>query len=155
MKVGFYVDRNIHRLWGEEWIVGIISIGYFSKCLDVERDLWAMKVVFCMNENFYRRWKWCFAPIRCIMVGSVETTGVGALVGCTTADRDTKKPRRGGATRQKICGRPDGSPAYPEEKNSRLMFQPPKLSNMRFSGGTPRLSSMPSTAFDMGPGPHM
>ena len=38
MKVGLYVDRNVHRLWGEEWIVEIISIGYFGEYLDVERD---------------------------------------------------------------------------------------------------------------------
>ena len=31
----------------------------------------------------------------------------------------------------------------------------PKLSNIRFDMGTPKLSSMFSTAFDMGPGPHM
>ena len=34
-------------------------------------------------------------------------------------------------------------------------FYPPKLSYMMLSGSTPRLSSMPTTAFDMGPGPHM
>ena len=31
----------------------------------------------------------------------------------------------------------------------------PKLSNIRFFIGTPRLSSMPSTALLIGPGPHM
>lgn len=38
MKVDFYVDRNDYRLLGEEWIVRMISIGYFSKCLDTEID---------------------------------------------------------------------------------------------------------------------
>ena len=32
---------------------------------------------------------------------------------------------------------------------------PPKLSYMILSGSTPRESSMPTTAFDIGPGPHM
>ncbi len=32
---------------------------------------------------------------------------------------------------------------------------PPKLSYMIDAGSTPRLSSIPVTAFDMGPGPHM
>ena len=32
---------------------------------------------------------------------------------------------------------------------------PPKLSYMIDSGSTPRESSMPTTAFDIGPGPHM
>ena len=32
---------------------------------------------------------------------------------------------------------------------------PPKLSYMIEAGSTPRLSSIPVTAFDMGPGPHM
>ena len=32
---------------------------------------------------------------------------------------------------------------------------PPKLSNIRLLIGTPRSSSIFSTAFDMGPGPHM
>ena len=34
-------------------------------------------------------------------------------------------------------------------------FYPPKLSKWSISIGTPKLSSMPSTAFDIGPGPHM
>lgn len=32
---------------------------------------------------------------------------------------------------------------------------PPKLSNIKFCAGTPRSSSIFSTAFDIGPGPHM
>ena len=36
-----------------------------------------------------------------------------------------------------------------------LLYYPPKLSYMMEAGSTPRLSSIPVTAFDMGPGPHM
>lgn len=36
-----------------------------------------------------------------------------------------------------------------------LLDYPPKLSYMILSGSTPRLSSILTTAFDIGPGPHM
>ena len=36
-----------------------------------------------------------------------------------------------------------------------IRHYPPKLSYMIDAGSTPRLSSIPVTAFDMGPGPHM
>ena len=36
-----------------------------------------------------------------------------------------------------------------------VVHYPPKLSYMIDSGSTPRESSIPTTAFDMGPGPHM
>lgn len=48
------------------------------------------------------------------MVGSVETTGVGALVGRTTADRDTKKPRRG----KKYAEDPTGPPHIQKKKTA-------------------------------------
>ena len=34
-------------------------------------------------------------------------------------------------------------------------YYPPKLSKCNISIGTPKLSNMFSTAFDIGPGPHM
>ena len=40
-------------------------------------------------------------------------------------------------------------------KSASFWDYPPKLSNIRFDIGTPRSSSIFSTAFDMGPGPHM
>ena len=40
-------------------------------------------------------------------------------------------------------------------KSASFWDYPPKLSNIRFDIGTPRSSSIFSTAFDMGPGPHI
>ena len=50
------------------------------------------------------------------MVGSVEATGVGALVGCATADHDTKKPRRGGRRGKKYAEDPSGPPHIQKKK---------------------------------------
>ena len=36
-----------------------------------------------------------------------------------------------------------------------ILFYPPKSSKCNISRGTPKLSSIFSTAFDIGPGPHM
>lgn len=36
-----------------------------------------------------------------------------------------------------------------------IIYQPPKSSNIILSLATPRLSSIATTAFDIGPGPHM
>ena len=52
------------------------------------------------------------------MVGSVEATGVGVLVGCTTADRDTKKPRRGGRRGKKYAEDPTGPPHIQKKKTA-------------------------------------
>lgn len=61
---------------------------------------------------------------------------------------------------QQICGKnhciPMESAAnHYETRDLSLPFYPPKLSYMIDSGSTPRLSSMATTAFDIGPGPHM
>ena len=52
------------------------------------------------------------------MAGSVETTGVGALVGRTTVDRDTKKPRRGGRRGKKYAEDPTGPPHIQKKKTA-------------------------------------
>jgi len=65
-----------------------------------------MKVMFCADKIYHGR----------ICRGDGCRSAGGAYDGRLW---HKKAPARG-ATRQKICGRPDGSPAYPEEKNSRL-----------------------------------
>lgn len=100
-----------------------------------------MKVMFCANRMYHGRI--CRDDGRRSAGGGVRRRIV-TQKSPGEGDDEAKNMRK---TRQ--------VPRISRRKNSRLMFQPPKLSNMRFSGGTPRLSSMPSTAFDMGPGPHM
>jgi len=52
------------------------------------------------------------------MVGSVETTGVGVLVGRTTTDRDTKKPRREGRRGKKYAEDPSDPPHIQKKKTA-------------------------------------
>ena len=52
------------------------------------------------------------------MVGSVETTGVEVLVGRTTADSDTKKPRREGRRGKKYAEDPSGPPHIQKKKTA-------------------------------------
>jgi hypothetical protein len=52
------------------------------------------------------------------MVGSVEATGVEVLVGRTTADCDTKKPRQGGRRGKKYAEDPTGPPHIQKKKTA-------------------------------------